>query len=85
VPRVLNLTHPPRVLVRLGDPVELAYDDVAADTARIMAAIVDLLPPEARERREPTADELARTMPAGHHGDSAGSAEHEDGRRPGTD
>jgi putative phosphoserine phosphatase/1-acylglycerol-3-phosphate O-acyltransferase len=85
VPRVLNLTSPPRVLVRLGGPVELAYDDPDADTARIMDAIVALLPPEARERRQPTADELARTMPAGHHADRAGSTEHEDARRPGAD
>jgi hypothetical protein len=32
-----------------------------------MAAIVDLLPPEARGRREPTAEELARTYPPRHH------------------
>jgi hypothetical protein len=32
-----------------------------------MAAIVDLLPPEARRRHEPTTEELARTYPPGHH------------------
>jgi putative phosphoserine phosphatase/1-acylglycerol-3-phosphate O-acyltransferase len=84
LPRVLNLTHPPRVVVRLGEPVELLFDDVDADTARIMSAIVDLLPAEARERHEPTDEELALTMPSGHR-DDAGSAEHEHARRPGGD
>jgi putative phosphoserine phosphatase/1-acylglycerol-3-phosphate O-acyltransferase len=46
-----------------------------------MAAIADLLPPEAREHRTPTAAELARTYPPGYRGDSAGEAE----RRPGVD
>ena len=31
-----------------------------------MAAITELLPAEARLRRIPTADDLARTMPPGH-------------------
>jgi putative phosphoserine phosphatase / 1-acylglycerol-3-phosphate O-acyltransferase len=47
----------------------------------MMAAIVDLLPDEARQWREPTAEELARTFPAGYHGDP----DAEDTRRPGTD
>ena len=34
-----------------------------------MKAIVDLLPAEARERHEPTAEELARTCPPGYKGD----------------
>src|SRR5439155_26928329 len=63
VPNVLNIANPPTVRVRVGPQVALAYDDVAADTERIMSAIVDLLPPEARVRREPTADELARAKP----------------------
>ena len=46
-----------------------------------MAAIVDLLPPEAREHHEPTPDELARTYPAGYKGDP----EAETTRRPGSD
>ena len=36
------------------------------DTETIMGAIVDLLPDEARERREPTIAELAATLPPGH-------------------
>jgi putative phosphoserine phosphatase/1-acylglycerol-3-phosphate O-acyltransferase len=65
VPRVWNVTNPPMVTVRVGEPVELKYRSPQADTRRIMAAIVDLLPPEARRRRDPTAEELSRTYPAG--------------------
>lgn len=64
VPNVANVVHPPVVRVRVGDPVAgLAYEDPTADIETIMAAIVDLLPPEAHRRREPTPEELARTLP----------------------
>lgn len=64
VPNVTNVVHPPVVRVRVGDPVAgLAYEDPTADIETIMAAIVDLLPPEAHRRREPTPEELARTLP----------------------
>jgi len=86
LPRVLNIVNAPRVSVRLGDAVELSYEDPDVDTARIMDAIVDLLPPEARERHEPTAEELALTLPSSHRSNGqAGAADHEDARRPGTD
>jgi putative phosphoserine phosphatase/1-acylglycerol-3-phosphate O-acyltransferase len=85
LPRLLNIANAPKVRVRLGPPVELGYSDPDDDTARIMAAIVDLLPPEARERHEPTPEELALTMPSSHKDDEAKKAEHEDARRPGTD
>ena len=66
VPNVTNLAHPPNIRVRVGRPVELSYaDDAQVDTDRIMAAIMALLPPESRERHEPTAEELARTLPPG--------------------
>ena len=58
VPRVWNVLRPPKVTVRVGDPVALAYEDEDADIEAIMQAIVDLLPPEARERRTPTEEEL---------------------------
>jgi putative phosphoserine phosphatase/1-acylglycerol-3-phosphate O-acyltransferase len=64
VPNVLNVTHPPSIRIRVGEPVELAYDDIRADTARVMEAIMALLPPEAREQREPTEDELRRSKPS---------------------
>lgn len=66
VPNVFNLANPPHVSVRVGDPVELGYDDVEADTRRIMAAIVALLPSEARQRREPTPEEIEAATPPGH-------------------
>jgi putative phosphoserine phosphatase/1-acylglycerol-3-phosphate O-acyltransferase len=63
VPNIVNVLHAPQVRVRVGDPVALDYGDAQADTDRIMAAIMDLLPPESRERHEPTEQELARTKP----------------------
>ena len=48
-----------------------------------MAAIVDLLPPEAREWHEPTAEELARGTCRSNAKETA--AEQEAERRPGTD
>jgi putative phosphoserine phosphatase/1-acylglycerol-3-phosphate O-acyltransferase len=80
VPNVLNITDPPTVRIRVGPPVELKYRSVDADTRRIMDAIVDLLPAEAREHKEPTPEELARSLPPGGS-ERAGEAE----RRPGSD
>jgi putative phosphoserine phosphatase/1-acylglycerol-3-phosphate O-acyltransferase len=82
LPNVLNVTNPPLVTVRVGEPVTLAGDDLDADTRQIMAAIVELLPPEARQRRTPTAEELARSYPSGK-APTEGSDERE--RRPGKD
>ncbi len=65
VPRLLNLTDPPTVRVRVGPPVALKRRSAAADTKRIMAAIVDCLPPEAREVREPTEEEIRLATPGG--------------------
>jgi putative phosphoserine phosphatase/1-acylglycerol-3-phosphate O-acyltransferase len=80
-PNVFNVTDPPLVTVRVGPPVELKYRSPGKDTERIMQAIMDLLPPEAREPSEPTPEELARTYPPGYKGDP----EREADRRPGTD
>jgi putative phosphoserine phosphatase/1-acylglycerol-3-phosphate O-acyltransferase len=66
LPRIWNVTSPPTVAVQVGDPVELKYRSPQADTRRIMSAIVDLLPPEARRRHDPTPEELARSYPRGH-------------------
>ncbi|HET9542261.1 MAG TPA: HAD-IB family hydrolase, partial [Acidimicrobiales bacterium] len=81
VPNVLNITDPPEITVRVGPEVELTYEDDDADTKSIMAAIVDLLPAEARTYREPTGEELARTYPSGWTGDPDTESE----RRPGSD
>ncbi|WP_353952095.1 HAD-IB family hydrolase [Knoellia sp. S7-12] len=65
MPNLLNLTNPPKVTIRVGKPVELKYRSPVADTKRIMAAIADLLPPESRDGRDPTDDELRATYPNG--------------------
>lgn len=86
LPDLTNVLDPPRVRVRVGAPVELKHRSVDADTRRMMRAISDLLPPEARQRREPTPEELARTYPGGVVPDDVDdAAAHESGRRPGTD
>jgi putative phosphoserine phosphatase/1-acylglycerol-3-phosphate O-acyltransferase len=81
LPKLRFCNGAPRVTVRVGPPVELNYDDVDADTKRVMAAIVDQLPPEARQRRTPTEEELRRTYPANYRGDP----DREIDRRPGFD
>lgn len=84
IPHVWNLTNPPTVRIRAGDPLELRGPDPDVDTHRLMDAIMALLPPEAGETREPTAEELARTMPPGAPRDPMDQG-HERQRRPGTD
>jgi putative phosphoserine phosphatase/1-acylglycerol-3-phosphate O-acyltransferase len=71
----------PLIQVKVGPPVELHRQDPDEDTRAIMAAIVALLPPEARRHHTPTEEELARTYPPGYRGDAAKEAE----RRPGVD
>jgi putative phosphoserine phosphatase/1-acylglycerol-3-phosphate O-acyltransferase len=81
LPNVTNVTSPPLVTITVGAPVHLEFDDLDADTRRIMDAISALLPPEGREFREPTEDELRRTFPSNYKGDPTA----EDDRRPGFD
>jgi putative phosphoserine phosphatase / 1-acylglycerol-3-phosphate O-acyltransferase len=57
------LRHPPKVTIRVGRPLTLSLTDAVADTTAIMAAISALLPEESSRKRQPTADELARTEP----------------------
>jgi putative phosphoserine phosphatase / 1-acylglycerol-3-phosphate O-acyltransferase len=67
LPDPMSVARRPEVRVRVGPPVSgLTGKDFDADTERIMSAITDLLPPEAKLRRIPTTAELARTMPPGH-------------------
>jgi putative phosphoserine phosphatase / 1-acylglycerol-3-phosphate O-acyltransferase len=85
VPNLFNLTHPPTVRTRVGAPFRVEGKDVQADTEQIMAAIVELLPPEAREKHDPTPEELARTFPAGatppdEDGEDGGAGDDEDDR-----
>lgn len=77
----LDLTDPPLVTIRIGEPVELKYKSLDKDTQRIMTAITDQLPSEAREHHEPTREELVLTYPPGYSGDPEAEAD----RRPGTD
>lgn len=80
MPALDPLRRPP-VSITVGEAIELDGDDLEANSAQIMEGICALLPPEARERRTPTKEELARTYPPGYRGDPAGEAD----RRPGTD
>lgn len=63
LPYLMNLADPPTVRFRVGQPYHPEGDDLDALTAELMARIIDLLPPEAREHRQPTPAELAKTMP----------------------
>jgi putative phosphoserine phosphatase/1-acylglycerol-3-phosphate O-acyltransferase len=82
LPNVTNLVNPPLVRTRVGAPFTVVGDDLDEDTRRIMDAIVDLLPPEAKVRREPTPEELRRSLPAGFKGDpeTYGTEQHRPGR-----
>jgi putative phosphoserine phosphatase/1-acylglycerol-3-phosphate O-acyltransferase len=64
LPNVTNVLRPPTVRIRIGPPVEgLSYSNAKEDTKAMMAAIVDLLPPEAKQAQQPSEDKLARTKP----------------------
>jgi putative phosphoserine phosphatase/1-acylglycerol-3-phosphate O-acyltransferase len=76
----MSLTDRPTISATVGGPVELGLEDPDVDTKAIMAALVALLPDEARVHRTPTAEELARTYPSGYTGDPEAEAD----RRPGT-
>ena len=69
LPKVHNVVNPPTVRVRVGPAVPLGLDDPQTDTERIMEAIVALLPPEARRRRRPTAEQIRLATPPGHEPD----------------
>lgn len=65
-----------------ADALASAADALADEnTKRLMSAIVNLLPPEAREHREPTEAQLRAALPSNYKGDP--NAEFT--RRPGTD
>lgn len=65
LPKILNVTNPPAIRVRVGAPVELGYESAEEDTARIMAAIRDCLPEEAHRQHKPSKAELRSTFPGG--------------------
>lgn len=71
----------PAVSATVGPALQLDGEDPDVDTKIIMAALVELLPDEARQHKVPTEAELMATFPPGYSGDP--NAEHD--RRPGTD
>ena len=81
LPNILNISSPPTIRVRVGEPITLRGKTADSNTKRIMKEIVALLPDEARVRRTPTDDELRRSYPSGYSGDPQRETE----RRPGTD
>jgi putative phosphoserine phosphatase/1-acylglycerol-3-phosphate O-acyltransferase len=82
LPNVLQVTNPPLITIRVGPPVFVDGDDPDTDTKLIMESISALLPPEARVKRTPTAEELAATYPPGK---APTDGAHEQTRRPGED
>lgn len=94
--RMPKLSVPrPKVSIHVGNPVHLdlptADDQTDGETIRgtndfntsaIMAAIVDLLPDEARQQHEASEAELALTYPPGFTANAGAGAEQN--RRPGT-
>ncbi len=81
IPNVLNVVTPPTVTIKVGKPITLSYEDVEADTEKIMKAIMALLPEESRTHGKPTKEEIALALPPGYKGDQ----HKEKARRPGTD
>jgi putative phosphoserine phosphatase/1-acylglycerol-3-phosphate O-acyltransferase len=65
LPNVTTLTSPRAVSITIGEPVRFTGTDPRMQTEELMRAITMLLPDEARERRTPTDEELARTYPPG--------------------
>lgn len=70
VPNMVNVLRPPRIRVRVGEPLPLP-DGISAEdgTELVMSSILDLLPPEGRVGQEPTEAQLAATYPPGHRED----------------
>lgn len=81
LPNLLNVTAPPDVRVRVGEPLTLTAKSPGPNTKRIMKAISALLPDEGRIGREPTEEELRRSYPSSYSGEPT----KEKTRRPGTD
>ena len=75
VPHTTTLLDPPTIRIRIGDPFEVEGEDAHLDTERIMAAIVEQLPDEARVNRVPTDEELAKTYPSGRIPDADADAD----------
>jgi putative phosphoserine phosphatase/1-acylglycerol-3-phosphate O-acyltransferase len=81
LPNLFNVVNPPRIRVRVGEPLYFWSDDHEANTQRLMSAIRVQLPIDAQVRRTPSDEELRLSYPPGYKGDPAAEAH----RRPGTD
>jgi putative phosphoserine phosphatase/1-acylglycerol-3-phosphate O-acyltransferase len=66
VPRIHQVVNPPAVRVRVGPAFHPREGQAHAATEEIMKAITALLPAEARRRRRPTPEQIAKATPAGH-------------------
>ena len=84
-PEPVERHRPADGVVTVGPPVPLGLDDPDVDTDHLMSAIVDLLPPEAREWHEPTDEELAATMPSNAKDAAKAAADHETPAAPARD
>lgn len=65
----LDVLERPLVRVVVGEPMALTGRSARRDTERILAAITELLPPEARRPHDPTDEELRATFPPGYRGE----------------
>lgn len=66
LPNMVNLLRPPTVRIRVGEALHLpAGIDPDDGTELVMSSVYDLLPDEAKQARDPTPAELARTYPPG--------------------
>ncbi|MGI9598851.1 MAG: HAD-IB family hydrolase [Acidimicrobiales bacterium] len=63
LPYLMNLADRPTVTITFGSPYRPATEELGAATEELMERIGGLLPPQARRRYVPTAEELARTHP----------------------
>lgn len=81
LPNLLNVVNPPKIRVRVGEPLYVSSDDHDANTRRLMSAIRAQLPIDAQVRRVPSVEELRLSYPPGYKGDPAAESR----RRPGTD
>lgn len=64
-PNVLSFLNPPKIVVNIGEPVELKYRSEQADTKRIMAAISAILPDAAKGLKPTSIEQVASTYPGG--------------------
>ncbi|MEM7142015.1 MAG: HAD-IB family hydrolase, partial [Actinomycetota bacterium] len=66
VPNMVNVLRPPKIRVRVGEPLPLPDGiDELDGTELVMSSIFDLMPAEGKVDRTPSDAELARSYPPG--------------------